>query len=324
MDVFLLGFAFAGFLAVVLMLEGAYLLWNSYRSAEAKRLQARLRLLSAGERLSAESQLLRDDMRSRLPKFYRWLLALQRLQRLDRMLLQSGLERSLPGLLSWSVTFAIVGLLFGALLPLPWWAAPVCAAALGCLPLARILWARDRRLAAIEQQLPDALDLIRAALQAGHGLVASCGVVAETFADPVAQEFRYLCEEVRLGLPLRDALVNLTQRVNDENLPILVVGTLTAQEVGGNLAEVVDNIAHTIRERAKLQRDIQVMTAQGRLSGLVLTALPFIVGTFMFLRNPTYFGPMVTRRTGQMWLLYGCVSLLAGHIMVRRIVKIQV
>src|SRR5690349_8296518 len=98
MDFFLLGFAFAGFLAVVLMLEGAYLLWNSYRSAEAKRLQARLRLLSAGERLSVESELLKDDMKSRLPKVYRWLLGLQRLQRLDRMLLQSGLERSLPGL----------------------------------------------------------------------------------------------------------------------------------------------------------------------------------------------------------------------------------
>jgi len=129
---------------------------------------------------------------------------------------------------------------------------------------------------------------------------------------------------VRLGLPFRDALYNLTDRVADPNVPILIVGILTAQDVGGNMAEVIDNITYTIRERAKLQRDIQVMTAQGRLSGLVLTALPFIVGAFMYIRNPEYFGPMVTRRTGQTWLLYGCFSLLAGHIMVRRIVKIQV
>jgi tight adherence protein B len=90
------------------------------------------------------------------------------------------------------------------------------------------------------------------------------------------------------------------------------------------MAEVIDNITHTIRERSKLQRDIQVMTAQGRLSGLVLTGLPFIVGFFMAWINPTYFGPMLERKVGQMMLLYGVVSLLLCHMMVRRIVKIRV
>ena len=87
---------------------------------------------------------------------------------------------------------------------------------------------------------------------------------------------------------------------------------------------LIDNVTYTIRERAKLQRDIQVLTAQGRLSGLVLTSLPFVVGTFMYIYNPSYFGPMVQRRNGQMLLAYGVVSLLIGHFMVRRIVKIQV
>jgi tight adherence protein B len=112
--------------------------------------------------------------------------------------------------------------------------------------------------------------------------------------------------------------------MGDTNLPILVVGILTAQDVGGNMAEVIDNCAHTIRERAKLQRDIQVLTAQGRLSGLVLTALPFFVGGFMFLYNPSYFQPMVERRTGHLLMLYGAASLLMGHFLVRRIVKLRV
>jgi tight adherence protein B len=204
----------------------------------------------------------------------------------------------------------IVGILFGALA--------------GGVPLLFVARMRSTRTIRFAEQLPDALDLIRAALQAGHGLVAACGVVAETFADPVAQEFRYLCEEVRLGLPLRDALLNLSARVRDENLPILIVGILTAQEVGGNLAEVVDNIAHTIRERAKLQRDVRALTAQGRLSGGVLTALPFIVGVFMFMFNPKYFSPMIEETAGHYMMLYVILSILAGHFVIRRIVRVPV
>ena len=204
----------------------------------------------------------------------------------------------------------LVGLLFGALA--------------GSVPLMVVSRMRNKRTLRFAEQLPDALDLIRAALQAGHGLVAACGVVGETFADPVAQEFRHLCEEVRLGLPFRDALKNLVARVRDENLPILVVGILTAQEVGGNLAEVVDNIAHTIRERAKLQRDVQSMTAQGRLSGGVLTALPFLVGFFMFMFNPKYFAPMIESTAGHYMMIYVLLSILMGHFVIRRIVRVPV
>jgi tight adherence protein B len=183
---------------------------------------------------------------------------------------------------------------------------------------------RAKRLRLFGEQLPDALDLVRSALQAGHGLIAAFQVVADTFPDPVATEFRYIVDEVRLGLPFRDALYNLSSRVGDPNVPILVVGVLTAQDVGGNMAEVIDNITHTIRERAKLQREIQVLTAQGRLSGIVLTGLPFAVGGMMFLTNPTYFNPIVERPTGHILLIYGLVSLLVGHLMVRRIVNIEV
>lgn len=204
----------------------------------------------------------------------------------------------------------LVALLFGALA--------------GSVPLLVVARMRRTRTLRFAEQLPDSLDLIRAALQAGHGLVAACGVVGETLADPVAQEYRYLCEEVRLGLPLRDALVNLTHRVRDENLPILVVGILTAQEVGGNLAEVVDNIAHTIRERAKLQRDVLSLTAQGRLSGGVLTALPILVGFAMFTFNPKYFMPMIEETAGHYMMIYAALSILAGHFVIRRIVRVPV
>jgi tight adherence protein B len=149
-------------------------------------------------------------------------------------------------------------------------------------------------------------------------------VVADEFPAPVAEEFRIVADEMSLGLPLREALQGLRERVDDQNVPILTVGILVSQEVGGNLAEVLDNISHTIRERFKLQRDTRVMTAQGRLSGMVLAGLPFLVGGFLFLFNPLYFRPMLERSIGHYMLAYAVLSMTAGHLVIQRIVRIKV
>jgi tight adherence protein B len=240
------------------------------------------------------------------------------------MIEQAGLRRRVGEVLLYVVLLFLIVTLLLAILGMGRVVALLFGALVAAVPLLVVARMRHKRALRFAEQLPDALDLIRAALQAGHGLVSACAVVGETFADPVAQEFRHLCDEVRLGLPLRDALLNLPQRVPDDNLPILVVGILTAQEVGGNLAEVVENIAHTIRERAKLHRDVRALTAQGRLSGGVLTGLPLFVGLAMFLFNPKYFAPMVEETAGHYMMLYVLVSLLFGHFVIRRIVRVPV
>src|SRR5262249_35778061 len=158
---------------------------------------------------------------------------------------------------------------------------------MGLMPILVVARIRRKRLLLFQEQLPDSLDLIRSALQAGHGLVTAMQVASETLPDPVAMELRYVVEETRLGLPLRDALYHLSERVGAPTVPLLIVGILVSQEVGGNLAEVVDNTAYTIRERAKLQRDVRVLTAQSRFSALVLTLLPVAVGLFMATFNRT-------------------------------------
>jgi len=192
------------------------------------------------------------------------------------------------------------------------------------VPLLVVRRMARRRQNLFAEQLPDALDLVRAALQAGHGLLAAMAVVGDEFPDPVAQEFRDVSEEVRLGRPLREALDNLAERTGNPDVALLEVGILTAQEVGGNLAEVLDKIGHTIRERFKLQRDTQVMTAQGRLSGGVLTALPFLAALGLSILNPGYFALMLQTSTGHYLLAYAAFSLLVGHLMIRRTVRIEV
>ena len=243
---------------------------------------------------------------------------------LVKMIRQAGLKRRAGEVILYIPLLGSAAFLVTMLLGLPKIFGVIGAVVLGSIPLLVISRMRSRRLALFSEQLPDALDLIRAALQAGHGFVSALQVVAQEFPEPISWEFSEVAEEVRLGLPMRDALYHLMDRVEDPNLPILVVGVLITQEVGGNLAEVLNNTTYTIRERFKLLREVRVMTAQGRLSGLVLTTLPFLVGTVLFVWNPLYFMPMIERPTGHLMLGYALGSLLIGHFVMRRIIQIKV
>jgi len=243
---------------------------------------------------------------------------------LVKMIRQAGLKRRAGEVILYIPLLGLAAFLFVVLLGLPSIFGIIAAVVAGSLPLMVISRMRTRRLALFSEQLPDALDLIRAALQAGHGFVSALQVVAQEFPDPISWEFSEVAEEVRLGLPMRDALYHLMERVDDPNLPILVVGVLITQEVGGNLAEVLNNTTYTIRERFKLLREVRVMTAQGRLSGLVLTALPFLVGGALFVLNPLYFGVMLERSAGHFMLAYALLSILLGHFVIRRIIQIKV
>lgn len=192
------------------------------------------------------------------------------------------------------------------------------------LPLLFVERLRRKRMKMFSEQLPDALDLVRSALQAGHSFITALKVVADEFPAPISEEFDTVAEEMRLGLPMRDALLGLQNRVDDSNVPVLVVGVLVSAETGGNLAEVLENVAHTVRERFKLLRDVEVMTAQGRLSGLLLTSLPFFVAAAMLLIAPGYFDPMLEKKTGHYLIAYCLTSILCGHLWIQKIVRIKV
>ena len=309
--------------AVLVMLGYAFAMWLQQRIAKQQELINRLRSMAGIAGGQETGTLLKDQRLSGIPAFDA-LLGKTPVAPLIKTIQQAGLRRRAGEVLLYIPLLASIGYLVCALLKLTIVARILIGVVLGMLPILIVSRMRTKRLRLFGEQLPDSLDLVRSALQAGHGLIAALQVVSDTFPDPIATEFRWVIDEVRLGLPFRNALYNMSMRVGDPNLPIFIVGVLTAQDVGGNLAEVIDNVTYTIRERARLQRDIQVMTAQGRLSGLVLTSLPFALGMFLYFYIPEYFAPMIDRPVGHYLLLYGLLSLLIGHVMVRRIVKIEV
>jgi tight adherence protein B len=298
--------------------------WMHGRQEAQRALQSRLETAIGGPVAGASPSLMKDRSLSHIAILDALLARLSLVAPLVRMIEQAGLRKRVGEVLLYVPLLGCFGFLVATLLTGNRLLGVASALLGGALPLLAVQRMRRRRAALFAEQLPDALDLIRAALQAGHGLVSALGVVADEFPDPIAQEFRYVAEEVRLGLTMRDALTNLARRVNDPNLPILVVGVLVALNVGGNLAEVMDNISYTIRERFKLFREMRVLTAQGRLSGSVLTVLPLLVALAMCLLSPTYFAPMLESRAGNLMLAYAAVSLLCGHVVIRRLVTFRV
>jgi tight adherence protein B len=309
--------------AAVVVGGGAASTWLA--AAERRRTALGRRLAAiAGPALAAEGPLLKEDRLAGMAFLGGRLGRLPLLGRLARMVRQAGLwggaGRALLALPLLGVGGAFVLVATGR----PGLGALAAGVVGVALPAGVVHRRRAWRARRFAEQLPDALDLVRAALQAGHGFLSACALVGEEFPEPIAREFRELTHEIRHGLPLREALLNLCERVDNPELPLLATGILIAQDTGGNLAEVLDNIAHTIRERFKLVRDVQVMTAQGRLSGLVLTVLPVGVGLLLAVTSPTYFLPMLGDPVGREALVYAALSLVCGHLVIRRLTRLEV
>jgi tight adherence protein B len=183
---------------------------------------------------------------------------------------------------------------------------------------------RTRRLYAFESELPEAIDLLGRAIRAGHPLSSGMKMVADESGEPIASEFRRTFEESRFGVPFDDAIQEMSDRVDIVDVRILVTAILIQREVGGNLAEVLDNLASVIRARFTIRRQLRVYTAQGRMSGYVLAALPIAVGTIIYLLNPSYGSLMFTHPLGRVLLVVAAIMQIVGFLWIRKIIDIDI
>jgi tight adherence protein B len=185
---------------------------------------------------------------------------------------------------------------------------------------------RRRRLIAeaFEREFPEALDLLTRAIRAGHPLTAGLRMIADEGPDRAAAEFRKSFEEHRFGLPFEDALLGLVDRVGHVDVRIFATAVLIQRESGGNLAEILDKLASTIRDRFTIRRQLRVYTAQGRLSGYTLAALPFVVGSLIYLIEPAYVMVLFTVTLGRLLLAAGLTLQIIGYFWIRKIVNIEI
>jgi tight adherence protein B len=316
--------AVTAFIAVVLLIEGLYMLWNSYKGPEAKKIERRLRALSAGSDGSERAAVLKNRMLSEVPAIERLLLGIPRIQHLDRLLLQSGLEWTVARLLLLSLlfgAFTYIALSFVNVLPFLQLGFALAAA---FLPFAYMQWKRSKRLRKLEQQLPDALDLIGRALRAGHALPSGLQMVGVEMMDPIATEFRTTHDEINFGISMQQALMNLSERVPLTDLRYFVVAVLIQREAGGNLTEVLDNLSKLIRNRLKFHASVRVLTTEGRMSAWVLGLLPFALAGLLNFANHDFISVLWTDPTGIKITNVVLAMMAIGAFWLYRLIQIRV
>jgi Flp pilus assembly protein TadB len=260
-----------------------------------------------------------------LPRWLQPLVArVPAFQDLDLMMEQAGWKGHLPtfvlGTIGITIAFGM-----GILTLTNYWPAAILASVIGgAIPYVIARYRRNKRMYAFEEMLPEAIDLLGRAIRAGHPLSAGLKMVADETTEPIQGEFRRTHEENRFGLPFEDALLAMADRVNIVDVRILVTAILIQREVGGNLAEVLDNLANVIRVRFTIRRQLRVYTAQGRFSGYVLAVLPIAVGAAIYSLNPPYIRLLFTDPFGKLMLMTAVIFQIVGFLWIRKIVDIEI
>ena len=237
---------------------------------------------------------------------------------------QSGVKSGLATILMIALFTAMLGAFVVGLASRAWWGLPLGGAVGFAFPFIVLRVKRRRRLLSFEEQFPEALDLISRALKAGHAFATGMKMVADEMPEPVGPEFRKAFDEQNFGLPLKDSLDNLSQRIPSLDVRFFSTAVLIQRETGGNLSEILENLSHVVRERFKILRQVRVFTAHGRLTGYVLLALPAFLAVALMFINPEHMNLLFREPMGRMMLTGALVMQVIGYFWIQQVIKIEV
>lgn len=312
------------FVAVALLSQGLIVPVFSESRQMRKKLQSRLGEIEAGSGEESFSSLLRQKYLRDLSPFERRLEDLPAMQTLARIIAQGGhkflayrvtLLAAILGVVAafvvWtmmrSIPFTVIGLAMGSL-----------------LPFFKIFRDRTNRIQKFEEQLPDAIDMVKRALRAGHPFSGAIKLVADEMDDPVAGEFGTTFADINYGNDPRRAMIGLLQRVPSVTVMALVTSVLVQRETGGNLAEILERISAVVRSRFKLQRKVKTLSAEGRMSAWILALVPLVLFAVIWVTSPDYLPMLLEEEAGKKMIIYGVVSAIIGIYWVKKIIRIEV
>ena len=304
------------------------LLWATLNTSDDQEvIQRRMDAVRRAEKrghVDLAVDLVKDEMLSGVPALNRLLMSWNWSNKFRDFVLQAGMKTRPGKILLTSGVLALIGYVatnsfFGH------FPAPLLAAALaGIAPLAYVAILRSRRLHRFEEHFPEALDLLNRAIRAGHAFTTGMNMIATEAPEPIAGEFRTTFEEQNFGLPLRDALKNLAERVPLVDVRIFVTALLIQKETGGNLSEILDNLSHVIRDRFRIYRDVRTKSAHGKMTAGILIALPPFMVVSLSMLNPHYMNVLFTDRLGP-FLIWGAVIFqVIGSLLLWKIIHIEV
>jgi tight adherence protein B len=315
----------AVFIFTVAIIQVIYLAWAESRFIEKRKIKKRLMYISAGGKHGQEKlDRYRKGVLKEVGAFERFVFNLPRLSELDNLLIKINIPINATLFILLSLTLGMIGFGIGYLY-LPQVYAAV-AVALACLlvPYLLLKQAEKNYYKKFNNQLPEALDLLSRAVRSGNALSAGLGMIAEQCEAPISLEFSATVDEINLGLTMNEAMENLCERVPIPDLRFFTIAVLVQKETGGNIGEILDNISRLIRERIQFKDHVAALTAEGRLSAVVLIGLPIFMFVYMYLTNYAYISLLWTEKLGH-YMIFGAIILqIVGAYVIKRIVDIDI
>ena len=321
-------FVLISVLVFIAIAGGAFMAFGllDQRTAQARIIKERLASIDQAivRQPSEDLALLRDEMLSGIPAFNRLLARSHRISRLQAWLSQGALQIRAGKFLLLAGCCAVVAGAITNVLTRAWMFAVLAAGVAAAVPFVYAGIKRSRRFRRFEQLFPQAIDLLARAVRAGHSLNTALELIGDELAEPVGGEFRKLFEEQKFGLPVREALLNLAERVPLVDVKFFITSVMLQRETGGNLAEILDKLSYVIRERFKILRQVQVFTAQGRMSMRILMALPPAMVVVLGALNPPLMRVLFTDPLGHVLIVAGILMQGTGYLLMRKVINIEV
>ncbi len=317
--------AILAFIGVAMLVGGLSLM---LRTKPNSKIEDRLNLLTGlggpsatKDGLIKEASILTQPLEDRPDLLQRFA---ERFASIDRLFEQADTNLTLTKLLTISGVMALVGIVLGGALRLHPALMPLVGLTLGSLPLMWLLFRRKRRMKAFAAQLPDAMEMLARSLRAGQSLGFGFNMIANEMPQPICKEFGRMFEEQNLGIALDDSLRSITERIPNLDLKFFATAVILQRQTGGDLAEILDKIGDLIRDRFRIWGQVQALTGEGRLSGVVLLALPFVLFIAVFHLNPDYIKVLFTDPMGTKMLVVAVIMQIIGALVIRKIVNIKV
>ena len=312
------------FLLVLLASIGGYFFVTAGRTGRGE-VEKRLSLLQVRNLQENDlSEVLKKDVLSEVPLLNRLLSRLEAATRIDRRLKQADMTIRVGTFVLLSLGLFLLGIAAGKIFHWPSVISVVVGGVLMYVPNIVVEARRRRRFKRFMSHFPEALEMFARSLRAGHSFTGAIQLVAQEMPHPIGPEFSKVFEEQNLGIPLRQALLGMAERIEALDVKFFVTAILIQRETGGNLAEIIDKIGHVIRERFRIQGQLKIFTAQARMSGIVLALLPVGVAVLVGMMNPEYLKPLWFEKTGKIMIAVAVTLQVLGVLAIRKIIRIKI
>jgi tight adherence protein B len=313
------------FFSCVIILELLIYAFKNMRSPNRAKIRKRLRKhVYVQDEGGGGTDIMKKRIYSEIPFLNRLLSNTPGMQKLDQLVIQANAKYPMGFYILLVLLLATLGYIAGKILVYNQALALIFMVVFGTLPILFLKILKQRRLEKFQKQLPEALDLIARSLKAGHAFTGGMQMAAEEFDDPLGPEFSETLDEIKFGVSVSNAMKNLNQRIECTELGYFVIGVILQRETGGNLAELIETLANLIREKFKLLGKIRTLSAEGKLSAVILCALPFFITAWIRFTNPEYMNLLFTEPMGQVMVAIAVVLMILGVIVMKKMIDIKV